>query len=76
MSGWAHILCQLSRVGLAGLLSLGICADAPSAPAGLLGMSGIVFLIALILMIFGLNMRSCLCYDLGHCERNMMTDSS
>ena len=39
-------------------LCQGICADAPSAPHGLLGMSGIASLIALILVIFGLNMRS------------------
>ena len=34
ISGWGHMPCQLSRVDLAGLLCLGICADAPSAPPG------------------------------------------
>ena len=59
-SGWAHMLCQMSRAGLTGQLCHGICADAPSAPHGLLGMSGIASLIALILVIFGRTMRSCL----------------
>ena len=52
------MLCQSSRVGLAGLLCLGICADASSAPPMLLGMSGIASLIALVLMIFGLDTLS------------------
>ena len=59
--------CQLSRVGLAGLLCLDISADAPYAPPRLSGMSGIAFLIALILMIFDLNMRSFLMRHMVPC---------
>ena len=50
---------QLSRAGLTGQPCQGICAGAPSAPHALLGMSGIASLIAPVLVIFGLNMRSC-----------------
>ena len=67
ISGWAHMLCQLSRAGLIGQLCQDICADAPFAPHGLLGMSGIASLIALILVIFGLNMRSCLVRHMVPC---------
>ena len=66
--------CQLNRVGLAGLLCLSKCQAFPQmhpvqkfAPPGLLGMSGIAFLITLILVIFGLNMPSCLMRHMVPC---------
>ena len=49
------MLCQVSR---ADLPSLGICADALSVPPMVLGMSGAAFSIALVFMIFDLNMLS------------------
>ena len=61
------MLCQLSRAGLIGQLCPGICADAPSAPHRPLGMSGIASLIALILVLFGRTMRSCLMRHMVPC---------
>ena len=53
----SHAL-PVEQARLGRLACPGICADASSSPPGLLGMSGIAFLIALILMIFGLNTGS------------------
>ncbi len=60
ISGWALMLCLLSRVDLASLVFPGICGGAPFAPPGLSVMSGIVSLIALIFVVFAWSMHSCL----------------